>query len=149
MFGGTALVPQIHDHLTGLLAKAKTKGCITVVNTVYDFRNEKANSGKKWQLGKSDESYRHIDLLITDSEEAFHLSGKKSIPDALQFFSDRRTGAVVVTNGLNNLAGFSAGNAWFDEQEYFEMPIFAAVSEELQKGRRETLQDAAIILPVG
>lgn len=136
VFGGTALVPQIHDHLTGLLAKAKTKGCVTVVNTVYDFRNEKANSGKKWPLGKSDESYRHIDLLITDSEEAFRLSGKKTIPDALQFFRDQGTGAVVVTNGPNNLAGFSAGNALFDELEYFEMPVSAAVSEELQKGRK-------------
>ena len=77
VFGGTGLVPQIHDNLTSLLKKAKSKGCITIVNTVFDFRNEKANPSKKWPLGESDESYRYIDLLITDQEEAFRLSGER------------------------------------------------------------------------
>jgi len=40
VFGGTALVPQIHDNMTSLLKKAKSKGCVTIVNTVFDFRNE-------------------------------------------------------------------------------------------------------------
>ena len=48
VFGGTAIVPEIHNHLTELLQSAKNKGCITVVNTVYDFRNEKAN-----QIGRA------------------------------------------------------------------------------------------------
>ena len=30
VFGGTALVPQIHDSMTSLLRKAKSKGCITI-----------------------------------------------------------------------------------------------------------------------
>ena len=51
VFGGTALVPQIHDHMTTLLKKAKSKGCITIVNTVFDFRNEKANPSEKWPTG--------------------------------------------------------------------------------------------------
>ena len=46
-FGGTALVPVIHDHLGRLLQKARRKHCISVVNTVFDFRNEKKNPGKK------------------------------------------------------------------------------------------------------
>ena len=75
VFGGTALVPQIHDHMTSLLKKAKANGCVTIVNTVFDFRNEKANPTAKWPLGESDESYGYIDLLIADQEEAFRLSG--------------------------------------------------------------------------
>lgn len=55
VFGGTALVPKIHDHMTTLLKKAKSNGCITIVNTVFDFRNEKANPLKRWPLGQSDE----------------------------------------------------------------------------------------------
>ena len=52
-FGGTALVPPLHDHLTELLEKAKREGCVTVVNTVYDFRNQQADPEKKWPLGKA------------------------------------------------------------------------------------------------
>ena len=47
VFGGTGLVPQIHDNLTTLLRKAKSKGCTTIVNTVFDFRNEKVQSFKE------------------------------------------------------------------------------------------------------
>lgn len=50
VFGGTALVPNIHDNLTSLLKKSKDRGCITVVNTVYDFRNENKNPGKKMAI---------------------------------------------------------------------------------------------------
>lgn len=66
VFGGTGLMPQIHDNLTSLLKRAKSKGCITIVNTVFDFRNEKDKPTEKWPLGESEESYGYIDLLITD-----------------------------------------------------------------------------------
>src|SRR5690606_28752959 len=99
----------IHDNLSYLLEKAKSKNCITVVNTVYDFRNEKANPQQKWPLGQTDESYSHIDLLITDYEEALRLSGKKTITEAMQFFTDKKTGAVVITNGAKNIRVFSSG----------------------------------------
>jgi len=45
-FGGTALVPHIHDNLTVLLARAKKNRCITLVNTVFDFRNERNSPDK-------------------------------------------------------------------------------------------------------
>lgn len=136
VFGGTALVPQIHDNLTSLLKQAKAKGCITIVNTVFDFRNEKANPDKKWPLGESDESYRNIDLLITDFEEALRLSGKRTIDHAMQFFRDKGSNAVIVTNGPNNLRGFSTKNSLFFELGDFEMPVSEEVSRELKKGRK-------------
>lgn len=133
VFGGTAIVPTIHDHLTELLEKAKSKGCITIVNTVYDFRNQKADPTTKWPLGKSDESYRNIDLLITDCEEALRLSGKPELGEAMQFFSRQGTGAVIVTNGSKNIHIFSAGRL-FCKLNDSEMPISKAVSEQLKKG---------------
>ena len=133
VFGGTALVPTIHDNLEELLEKAKSKGCITVVNTVYDFRNEKANPTHKWPLGKSDNSYRSIDLLITDYEESLRLSGTKTMDEAMQFFRKQGTGAMIVTNGSKNIRTFSAGKL-FRELNDSEMPISAAVSSELANG---------------
>jgi len=134
VFGGTALVPQIHDGLYDLLLKAKSSGCFTLVNTVFDFRNEKASPDRKWPLGKSDESYRHIDLLITDREEALRLSGRSSIPEALQFFKAKGAEAVVVTNGAKDIAIFSSGRR-FEEIREASMPVSQAVGEELKKGR--------------
>jgi sugar/nucleoside kinase (ribokinase family) len=134
VFGGTALVPTIHDNLTGLLEKAKSKGCMTIVNSVYDFRNEKTDPTTKWPLGKSDESYRNIDLLITDCEEALCLSGKTTLDEALQFFKKKGTGAVIVTNVSKNISVFSDGKGLFRELSETEMPISTAISEELKKG---------------
>lgn len=133
-FGGTALVPQIHDNLTELLEKAKQNGCITVVNTVYDFRNDKANPGKRWPLGKSDDSYRNIDLLITDLTEALRLSGKENIEDAIEFFRSKGTGALIVTSGTDNIRLFSQGNL-FGKIDYDEMPISRAVTKDLANGK--------------
>ena len=133
VFGGTALVPGIHDNLTQLLENAKSNGCFTLVNTVYDFRNEKENPAQKWPLGKSDDSYRNIDLLITDFEEALRLSGKLTLDEAMQFFSEKATKAVLITNGSKPVRLFSDGSL-FQKINNAEMPVSAAVSEELKKG---------------
>ena len=131
VFGGTAIVPTIHDNLTELLQKAKSKGCMTIVNTVYDFRHEKADPASKWPLGKSDESYHNIDLLISDFEEALRLSGKLTFDEAMNFFHRNGTRAVIVTNGSNNLRVFANGDGLFRKLDDLEMPISEAVSEEL------------------
>ncbi|MDD4108940.1 MAG: carbohydrate kinase family protein [Prolixibacteraceae bacterium] len=134
IFGGTALVPAIHDNLTELLAKAKANGCISIVNTVYDFRNEKSNPQKRWPLGRSDDSYHYTDLLITDFEEALRLSGKGSIEEAIKFFRDMETGAVIITNGPNNVRGFSSPKSIFGENRDINLPVSADISGELKKG---------------
>ena len=136
VFGGTALVPQIHDNLTYLLQYAKAKGCITIVNTVFDFRNEKTDPNKKWPLGESDESYQNIDLLITDFEEALRLSGKRSIDEAMQFFRNNGTDTVIVTNGPGNLRAFSMKGSLFSEMNNFELPVSEAISKELIKVKK-------------
>jgi sugar/nucleoside kinase (ribokinase family) len=134
VFGGTALVPKIHDSLTELLTRAKANGCVTVVNTVYDFRNQKANPGKKWPMGNSDESYRNIDLLITNQEEALRLSGKSKLKEAMEFFQKVGTGAVMVTNGAKNITIFAGEVSIFKGTKPTEMPVSVAISKELNKG---------------
>lgn len=133
VFGGTALVPKIHDNLTELLRKAKANNCITVVNTVFDFRNEKANPHKKWPLGSSNESYSYIDLLITDREEAFRLSGKSNISEAMNFFRENKVGALIITNGSNPVRIFSSGSL-FNILDECEFPVSKKISDRLKKG---------------
>ncbi len=134
VFGGTALVPGIHDNLTKLLVKAKMKGCITIVNTVYDFRNEKANPGGRWPLGQSDESYRNIDLLMTDFEEGLRLTGKNNIEEAIRFFRKKELKAVIITNGSEPLRGYSSEGILFEKTNYFELPVSEMISMELKNG---------------
>jgi sugar/nucleoside kinase (ribokinase family) len=131
VFGGTALVPQIHDHMTTLLKKAKSKGCITIVNTVFDFRNEKANPSEKWPLGESEESYAYIDLLIADQEEAFRLSGEHDPQAAIKYFIDRKVSSLIITNGSKNISVFSDGR-FFIESGLKEMPVSGKVLAELK-----------------
>ena len=129
VFGGTALVPRIHDNLTDLLRKAKSKGCITVVNTVFDFRNEKADPSKRWPLGESDVSYRFTDLLIADQEEALRLSGEHDRESALKFFIKNGVSSLIITNGSKNILVYSDGKL-FGASETIEMPVSQRVVEE-------------------
>lgn len=118
IFGGTALVPHIHESLFELLQKAKEKNAITIVNTVYDNLNEKKDPNTAWPLGNSIKTYQYVDLLIADMEEALRLSGKSTIEEALKFFKKAGVGGVIVTHGANplyyycdsSLLGTSEGN---------------------------------------
>lgn len=131
VFGGTALVPQIHDGLTSLLKKAKSMGCITIVNTVFDFRSEKADPSAKWPMGESDESYSYIDLLITDEEEALRLSGENDLQSAIRFFRENRVSSFIITNGSKNIYTWSDGR-FFSSEGLNEMPVSRKITEELK-----------------
>jgi sugar/nucleoside kinase (ribokinase family) len=130
VFGGTALVPNIHSNLDELLLKAKSKNAITVVNTVYDFLNEKRAPLKPWPMGKSEETYKSIDLLLTDMEEALRLSGTKDIKEALCYFEGIGVGAVIITHGSNSLHYFS-NNKLFGTIQHTLMPVSERVVREL------------------
>lgn len=134
VFGGTALVPCIHDDLNALLSRAKRQGCITIVNTVYDFRNEKRRPDRKWPLGASDDSYRNIDLLIANLEEALRLSGKSSLKEAMEVFHHLGTGAAIITNGAGNIHLFAGKGSIFKPADLTEMPVSAAIIAALSKG---------------
>ncbi len=131
-FGGTALVPLIHDNLSSLLREAKSNGCITVVNTVFDFRSEKNNPGRPWPLCEDLESFRLIDLLIMDAEEAMRISGSWSLIRAALFFVEMDVASFIITNGADELLAFSNGRI-FERKELSNLPVSLKVTEDLQK----------------
>jgi sugar/nucleoside kinase (ribokinase family) len=129
-FGGTALVPQIHDNLTGLLLKAKKNNCITLVNTVFDFRNEKKSPGSDWPLIEGVEKYDLIDILIMDCEEALKISGCKSIKEAAAYFASTGVSSFFITNGANDLFGKSNGGV-FEKTDILKLPVSEKVKQQL------------------
>jgi sugar/nucleoside kinase (ribokinase family) len=130
-FGGTALVPYIHDNLTDLLSEAKKRNCITVVNTVYDFRNEKKNPGGNWPLVKNHGDFGSIDILIMDREEALRISGKQTIEEAAGFFAGVRAPAFIITNGAGDLYAMSSGEL-FKRTDLIKLPVSQKAKNDMQ-----------------
>lgn len=135
VFGGTALVPNLHDGLSDLLVRSKSEGCITVVNTVYDFRNEFANPGERWPLGQGQNSYNHIDLLIMDREEALHLSGMKDLSEAAKFFMQKGVASFIITNGTEDTWCYSDGK-FFSSLSRNTYPVSLNLIKDLQGSQR-------------
>ncbi|MDR1505569.1 MAG: carbohydrate kinase family protein [Treponema sp.] len=129
-FGGTALTPRIHDNLTGLLEKAKQKKAFTLVNLVFDYRSEQTSPGKKWKLGKNDDAYPRIDLLIADKDEAWRTSGCPSPGDALRWFLEKGCGAAIITEG-SRAVHFASGRAPFTVFKPQTLPVSGAIDREL------------------
>lgn len=119
-FGGTAITPNLHDNLHLLLEEAKNNGAFTLVNTVFDFRNEKQNPGQPWPLGKSDFSYPFIDLLIMDKEEALNISGCSNVYDATIFFASKAA-AFIITQGSAPVHFYSDGIFFVKESGWLEV----------------------------
>lgn len=139
-FGGTALVPKIHDNLTPLLARAKQNKCIALVNTVFDFRNEKISHEAPWPLVLNNLSFGLIDVLIMDREEAIRISGKSTLECAANFFTNTRVSSFIITNGADNIFLWSGGGL-FEAVELLQMPVSQKVADLLKmknKNRGDT-----------
>ncbi|NQT59899.1 MAG: hypothetical protein HQ557_13025 [Bacteroidetes bacterium] len=135
VYGGTGLTPVIHENLTELLQKAYEKEAVTVVTTVYDFLNEKKSSGTHWPLGSSVKSYRLIDLLITDMEEALRLSGQDSVEKSIIQFREWGLTAAVITSGAKPVWGYAdPGNRIFKVEKSLSMPVSSLVDQEIAEG---------------
>lgn len=132
-FGGTALVPQIHDSLSEMLTEAKQNGCITLVNTVFDFRNEKKNPHKPWPLVNKIDDYQLIDILIMDGIEAIKISGEPTVEEAALFFSNTKLSSFIITNGADNIYAWSNGTL-FSKTELFKLPVSEKVKSSIKAG---------------
>lgn len=131
LLGGTALVPNLHDQQHEVLKKAKERGCITVVGTVYDFRNEKASNTGRWPLG-STPSYPFIDILVCDEQEALRLTGTSSAEDAAQMLMDFGVGAFIITRGALPMLLWSGGNL-IEPTPLSTLPVSAYMDELMRK----------------
>jgi sugar/nucleoside kinase (ribokinase family) len=139
-FGGTALVPRIHDNLATLLKRAKAKNCITLVNTVYDFRSEKNNPGRPWPLVEKS-CYPLIDVLIMNDEEALKISGRRTLNGATGFFISTGVSSFIITNGTADVVAYSDGRFFKKIEEPLRMPVSGSVRDKLSKipaGQRDT-----------
>jgi sugar/nucleoside kinase (ribokinase family) len=132
VFGGTALVPNIHNALDHLLERAKVYHAITIVNTVFDFLSEKHDPVNPWKLGSSEKTYRSIDLLITDREESLRLSGTSTVEAAMKFFKKAGVGSLIITHGSNDIH-FFADNALFGLIPKSKLPVSAKVRSQLKE----------------
>lgn len=130
LFGGTALVPKLHDALRQCLSETRRRGGLAVVGTVYDFRNEQLHPERPWPLGDSIQTYRQIDLLVADREEARRLSGCADPAAAVRQFLAWGAGAVIVTRGTDPVLLQSAGTR-FAPLALTELPVSAAICREL------------------
>ncbi|GAB1482253.1 hypothetical protein MASR2M78_10680 [Treponema sp.] len=128
--GGTGIMPLLHDGMTEVLQKARSRGAATVVNLVYDFRSELNAPNEKWKLGLKDDAYPHIDVLVADREEALKTSGQKDAETAIAWFLSQGVGAAVVTEGSRNIRLASQGGIFAPLSER-SMPVCIAVNEEL------------------
>ena len=131
-FGGTALVPALHKNITALLARAKKGGCITIVNTVFDFISEKKDPDKPWQFGNADLSFNLIDVLIMDYIESLRISGRNNIDDAISFFINSGVSSFIITNGADLINMWSSGR-FFNMQGRVQLPVSEKVTELLKK----------------
>ncbi len=127
LLGGTALVPAFHDELHTVLRRVKEKGGITIVGTVYDFRNEKAHPDRPWPLGGHG-SYRYIDLLVTDQEEALRLSGREDIFEAAETLISFGIGSLIITRGALDILLWSGGSL-LQKQELTSFPVSAYIDD--------------------
>lgn len=130
-FGGTALVPHLHDNFTSLLKRSKQNDCITVVNTVFDFRNQKTNPGKPWPLVDSFDDFGLIDVLIMDCEEAMKISGTSKIEEAARFFASTPVSSFIITNGANELFAKSNG-LLFEKTEILKFPVSKMIATQIK-----------------
>ncbi len=131
VFGGTGLTPALHDALGPLLLRCRSAGTLTIVNTVYDFRNERRDPVGRWPLGSDEGTYASVDLLVADLEEALRLSGASDASGALAFFGSRGVGAAVVTSGTRDIAVAAFGKGRFAPMPERRYPVSAAVMAEL------------------
>jgi len=129
-FGGTALVPPLHDTLASLCRRAQHESAIVVVNTVYDFRYERDNPSRCWRLGGDEDAYPWIDVLIVDREEALKLSGAKNIEGALAYFKAQGTSASIITDGARDIHFYSDGRLFAPREA--SLAVSAEVTKVLQ-----------------
>ncbi len=127
LFGATALMPRLHGSLSRLIVRAKEKGSLVVVTTVYDFPSEQRAPDKPWPLGEDERSWQHMDLLITDREEALRLSGAATLSEAVDLFRDRRLAACIITAGPDPVTFYAAEESLFERCQPSTLPVSSAV----------------------
>jgi sugar/nucleoside kinase (ribokinase family) len=155
--GGSALVPRIHEGLPYVLERARSRGALTFVNTVFDYRAERRDGIGAWPLGGASrgpfsgkpgagkggpaEAYSRCDLLVMDRDEALRLSGELEFEAALRFFMSSGVGAFAITRGGDGVLLW-AGEGRFAPMALREMPVSERAARERARGDTTGCGDA-------
>jgi len=133
-FGGTSLVPALHDRLQELLPEARSRGALTVVDAAFDYRAERRDPFGPWPLGTHDneaddfpgpaEAYRGCDLLVVGQAEALRLAGCRDLGEASSFLEGSGLGAFLVDRGSGGVLAW-AREARFAGLGLTELPALA------------------------
>lgn len=130
-FGATALCPGLHEGLTEMLKKGHKMGRVVAVGTVFDHLNEAKNPSKRWPMGASDESFKYMDVLMVDWDEAMRISGKSTLKDAVRFFISKGVKSLTITHGAQPAYAWSSG-ALFKKMPLTPFPICKQVTADLK-----------------
>jgi sugar/nucleoside kinase (ribokinase family) len=122
VYAGTALVPSLHSRLDAALSRSRAQGALSVVCTVYDFKNQNRNPRARWPLGSGDHTYPLVDLLVCDAEEARRLSGFDELDECVSKFLALGTGAVIITDGAKPVR-FASGSGRFKQTSLSQLPV--------------------------
>lgn len=132
ILGGTALVPSLHEELDALLARAKQAGAMTIVGTIFDFKNEKKNPSGRWPYGKKD-AYTLTDLLVCDAQEAIRMSGTADIESSARWFMQVGVPAFIITHGAKDIITWSSAESLFGATNLKSYPVCKHVDEMLHE----------------
>jgi sugar/nucleoside kinase (ribokinase family) len=130
VFGGTALVPHFHEQIDIALAKAKDAGAMTIVGTIYDFKNQKKNPSGRWPFGNGN-GYALTDLLVCDAQEALRMSGKNDLEQASAWLCGSGVGAFIITHGAQEIIAWSSPYSLFGENNLMHLPVCEYVDDLL------------------
>lgn len=131
VLGGTALVPSLHEEIEILLGRAKKAGAITVVGTIFDFKNEKKNPRKRWPYGERN-AYALTDLLVCDALEALRMSGSSNLESAVSWFMEVGVPAFIITHGAKDIIAWASSESIFGSHDLTYYPVCAYVDNILK-----------------
>ncbi|HCS36109.1 MAG TPA: carbohydrate kinase family protein [Sphaerochaeta sp.] len=128
VFGGTALVPNLHEQIDIALVKAKAANAMTIVGTIYDFKNQKKNPTGRWPFGKEN-GYSLTDLLVCDAHEALRMSGEEHLMSAASWLMESGVGAFIITHGPLEIIAWSSASSYFGANELAQFPVCTYVDD--------------------
>jgi sugar/nucleoside kinase (ribokinase family) len=132
ILGGTALLPSLHKELEILLSKAKHAGSVTIVGTIFDFKNERKDPVGRWPYGKQN-AYFLTDLLVCDAQEAIRLSGTSDVESAAKWLIKSGVSAFIITQGSKDTTVWSSSDSLFGANELRYYPVCNYIDDMIHK----------------
>jgi sugar/nucleoside kinase (ribokinase family) len=113
------------------LKRCKENDAITLIGTASDPKYRKK---KKWILGDNEESYKYIDILMLDCDEAIGYAGSDNFQEIKSFFVHSGVSCFIITNGANPVYLWSKGTSFFNAFDGY-IPVAKEIDEDKKLGK--------------